>query len=341
MDKSAIDNVVTWALIIGVLVLTFIVIRPIALAILIGILFGYLFKPVENKLRKLFRNKNLSAIILIILIIFLLIFPIIYFAPTIVKQTFKVYNEIQDLDIRQTIINIIPSLKNDEILYQLNLHLSDFMDNIAVNIPNILFQIFACIFTFFFVVRDFDIFKDYLSSLLPFPQKFKTRLTKEFTSVTNAVLMGQVLIGIIQGAFMGIGFLVLGFDNVLILTLLSMVLGIIPIIGPWIVWLPVGIYTLVKGDITTSLILMAYGGIFVSNIDNLIRPYLVSKSSNLPVIITLIGTVGGLLAFGFIGLVLGPLILSYALIVVEAYKKGDRFNSIFIGDRNEAKNKTT
>jgi predicted PurR-regulated permease PerM len=135
-------------------------------------------------------------------------------------------------------------------------------------------------------------------------------------------MIGQVLIGIIQGLALGLGLLIIGLPNVLSLTFLTMVIGIIPVLGAWLVWFPVAIYMFLAGDVTSAIILILYGGLFVSNIDNFLRPYLLSKSSRLPISIGLIGTIGGLYFLGIAGLILGPLILAYALIIIEFYKEG-------------------
>lgn len=350
MDKSFINNLVTWSLIGIVLLLTFIILKPIGIAILVGMLLGYIFKPVERKIRKLVRNKTVSVLIMIILLLALIIIPIISFSPTIVKQLYDIYGELKRIDISSLITSIIPSLKGDEILYHLTVFFNNFIDklivqimnfvtNIITNIANVLLQIFVVFFTFFFVVRDYESFLKSISKLSPFKKDVESKLAKEFTSVTNAVLMGQALVGIIQGVLMGLGFLILGFNNVLLLTILSMIFGIIPIIGPWLVWIPVALFTFLEGNTTIALLLAGYGFIFISNIDNLIRPYLVSRSSNLPTAISLIGTVGGLLAFGVMGLIIGPLILAYALIVLEFYEKGSYTTITSRGEKNEVKNK--
>ena len=74
--------------------------------------------------------------------------------------------------------------------------------------------------------------------------------------------------------------------------------------------------------------MLLYGGLFVSTIDNLVRPYLLSKRSNLPIALSIIGTIGGFYSFGIAGLILGPLILAYCLIILEFYREG-RLDELF------------
>jgi predicted PurR-regulated permease PerM len=94
------------------------------------------------------------------------------------------------------------------------------------------------------------------------------------------------------------------------------------------VWLPVSIFLLSTGQIFQGVFLAIYGLLVVSTIDNLIRPYIISKRSNLSVPVSIIGIIGGIMFFGITGIVLGPLILAYALIIIDFYKNG-KLNELF------------
>ena len=103
----------------------------------------------------------------------------------------------------------------------------------------------------------------------------------------------------------------------------------IPVLGSWIVWMPVGLFLIFTGQTFDGIFLLLYGALFISTIDNLIRPYILSKQSNLPIALSVIGTIGGLYFFGIAGLILGPLVLAYVLIIIEFYQQGklkDLFN---------------
>ena len=203
------------------------------------------------------------------------------------------------------------------------------LKDILVNLPSLLFQFVVFLFTFYFATRDAEKFQTYISSLSPFSATTEKKFFKEFRGITNAIIFGQVLIGVIQGLALGAGLFFLGVPNVLILTLVAAMLSMIPVLGSWLVWLPVSVFLLVTDQTFAGVFLILYGGLFVSSIDNLLRPYILSKQSTLPVALSLIGTVGGLLFFGIVGLVLGPLIIAYALIIVELYRRG-KLKDLFI-----------
>ena len=183
-------------------------------------------------------------------------------------------------------------------------------------------------FTFFFATRDAEDLQKFFSDISPFGKRTEKRFNNEFRHITNAVVYGQILIGLIQAAVLGIGLYFLGIPNTLLLTFVAAIFCVIPVLGSWLVWLPVSLVLFATGDTSKAIFLLVYGAFIVASIDNLIRPYLLSKHSTLNVAVALIGTIGGLYAFGIVGLVLGPLILAYAMILFEFYREG-RLNEIF------------
>jgi predicted PurR-regulated permease PerM len=105
------------------------------------------------------------------------------------------------------------------------------------------------------------------------------------------------------------------------LTFLSIVAGVLPLIGSWIVWVPTVIVLLISGNTSQAVGLTIYGVLIVAWIDNILRPIIVSRRTSINPAIVLIGMIGGLFAFGFLGLILGPLILSYVILVTELYRQ--------------------
>ena len=335
-DHEDIKRGIAILLIVAILILTFFVLRPIIIAIIFGLLFAYIFSPVYRKIRKYTKRKNLSALILIISIATIIAIPIIYLVPTIVKQTFSVYVHLQNFNFSEFISEFIQgdaattiAKQLDNIIGQIFSTFLKQFTNILVNLPSLILQFAVFLFTFYFATRDGEELKKYLSTLSPFSETNEKKFLKELRGITNAIVFGQVFIGIIQGLAIGAGLFFLGVQNALILTFIACLVSIIPILGSWIVWFPVSIFLLATGQTFAAVFLFLYGAIFVATIDNILRPIILSKQSNLPVALSVIGTIGGLYFFGITGLVLGPLVLAYALIIIEFYREGklkDLFN---------------
>jgi predicted PurR-regulated permease PerM len=339
VDNQIVKRGFVAILVATVFVLAFLVLKPIIIPIVFGLLFAYMFDPIYKSINKKLKRKNLSAFLLIFGIILVLAIPIVYLAPTLVNQTFETYTSLQRVNFAEHLMNIFPSLLGAEVAGAVAANLNNIFGKIFtsflnqftalfVNLPNILLQFAVFLFTFFFAIRDSTELKEYVSNLSPFSKATEVKFLKEFRGITNAIVFGQVLIGILQGLALGFGLFILGVPKALVLTVIAMIVSVIPVLGSWIVWLPLGLILLITGSTFSGVFIMLYGALFVSTIDNLLRPYLLARSSNLPVALGVIGTIGGLYLFGIAGLVLGPLILAYGLIIIDFYKQG-KLNELF------------
>lgn len=336
--KNFINSVFSGLIILSILVLAFLVLKPFVIPIILGLLLAYLLYPVYKKLNKLIKKRGLSSFILIFILFIIILVPLIYITPLLAEESFNMYHGLQNLNVGSTLQGLFPKLVDAQLAYQINLSVTNVINklttsalnlfsNVLVNLPDLLIKFFIFLFVFFFTLKDYDKLKKFFMKLSPFSKNSEEKLTREFKGITNAVLLGQVLVGVIQGLLLGLGLFILGFDNILIWTFIAVIASIIPLVGPWLVWVPLAIFSFMEGNITAAIILTIYGAFFVSIIDNILRPYFLSKSSRLPIPVSLIGTLGGLYFMGIIGLIIGPLILAYALMFIEFYQEG-RLNEI-------------
>lgn len=335
-DYRDIKRGLVGVIIIGIFILAFLVLKPIIIPIIFGLLFAYIFSPLYKGINKKIKNKNAAALLLIFAIITLIAVPMYMLIPIMIRQTSEAYILIRGINIGEILNNLLSGgsastipINFDSIIYGISSTFSNQLSNFLKNFPSFLLQFAVFLFTFYFTIRDAEEIKSYISTLSPFSESTEKKFLKEFRGITNAIVFGQVLIGIVQGLAVGVGLFFLGVPNALILTFIASIVSMIPVLGSWIVWLPVSLFLIFTGQTFNGVFLLLYGALFVSTIDNLIRPYILSKQSNLPVALSVIGTIGGLYLFGIAGLVLGPLILAYVLIIIEFYQQGklkDLFN---------------
>jgi|TARA_B100002003_G_C14135381_1_gene545980 predicted PurR-regulated permease PerM len=334
-DDSIVKRGLVGAIIIGIFILAFFILKPIIIPIIFGILFAYIFNPIYKWLYSLMRRKNLAATILIMGIIFIITLPLVYFAPIIVREAVDTLILLQNFNLT----SLLSEYMNSEVAQGFSVNLENIFSQITVvfinqfkiiliNLPSFILKFAVFLFTFFFVIRDSDEIKKYVSSLSPFSKITEVKFLRELRGITNAIVFGQILVGLLQGIAVGAALFILGVPKAIILTILASLLSIIPILGSWLVWAPVSLYLLSIGQIFQGFFLLIYGAFFISSIDNIIRPYILSRQSNLPIALSIIGTIGGLYFFGIAGLILGPLILAYVLIIIEFYREG-RLNDLF------------
>ena len=332
---------ITITVILAILaVLSFLILKPILLSLIFGIILAVVFSPIYTFVFKYLKSKNLSAAITCGFLIILIITPFWLLTPIFVKQSFEVYRVSQQVDYITPLKTIFPSFFSSEqfsaemgsILHSFVTKLANSFVNslskLILNFPTILLQFFVVFFTFFFVIRDRESFVSYTKNVLPFSKDLKEKLFKSSKDITLSVVYGQIVIGTIQGVVVAIGFFVFGIKNAILLSLLVILAGLFPVIGTTIVWLPVVIYLLIAGN-TIPAVGIAFFGVVSNFVDNILRPILVSRLTRIHPLLILIGMIGGLFFFGILGFVLGPLILSYAFIMLEVYR-GKKIEGIFI-----------
>ncbi len=332
MEEEYLKRIIGVVILGSLLVLSFFIIKPLVLSIIFGILLAFIFSPVQNFINKYIKNKNVSAFLITFIFIATITIPIAFFLPVILKQVFTVYNSVKEMDLFSPLIKIFPSLAesdlvsseiNSVITAMASKTLSSFtgyLSDTLINLPILSLQVLVVFFVMFYVLRDGEYFSDYVRSLLPFSKDVEKRFFEQTNAITKSILYGQVIIGILQGIVAGIGYFAFGVPNALLLTLVTIGTAILPMIGPFIIWVPVFIYLLAAGNFVPAIGVLIFGSL-ASLIDNFIRPIFISRMTKLHSSIILIGMIGGLFIFGILGFLLGPLILAYLLIVLEIYRK--------------------
>jgi len=328
MNQDYFRKIATTVILILLIVLAIFLLRPLLLSIVAGIILAFIFAPIYKWSNKYIKSKNLLALLFSICLVLLIILPVIFLALPLLEQAIKIYLASEHVDIISLIGRLFPILTASEIpiiiqsLFDSSISrmLNSLTNFLSIdNLVNYSLKSFVVLFTFFFALRDKEQIILYVKRLLPFSKETEKKLFERSRGITSSVIYGQVVVGILQGIIAGIGFFIFGVPNALFFTLLASIAGILPILGTALVWVPIAIFLLVGGN-TFSAIGVVIIGLFASTIDNLIRPLIVSKKTKMHPAVVLIGMIGGLFLFGVLGLILGPLILAYLIIIVEIYK---------------------
>jgi len=331
MDETYFKKIVTTVILAVLILLAFLLIKPILLSVVLGIFLAFLFSPVYDWLDSKIKMKNLSVILISIFLILLIILPVWFLTPIMIDQSLKVYQATQQMDFVKPLKAIFPGLfASDAFSREVGSIIYSFVNNMANSIVNsfsklilnfvsFTLQLAVVFFTFYFVLRDKDRLILYIRSLLPFSKEVENKLFEQTRGITKSILYGQLIVGLIQGLIAGTGFFIFGVPNALFLTLAACLAAVFPIIGTPIIWVPVAIYSFV-GDNSLQGFGVVVFGLIASSIDNVLRPIIVSQRTSMPVSIILIGMIGGYFLFGILGFILGPLILAYLLILLELYR---------------------
>ncbi len=315
--------------VIILLILVFLLIRPIILPIITGLILAYIFYPLYKRINIYVKNKTLAASLVCAIIILVIILVLIFSIPLILKQVSGIFLYSQDIDMQKVVSAVFPAA-SEQFIFQTTISTEKFIENVitgvrkslidfAFDLPTIVLNLFIMSFVFFFSLRDSERLQAFARGISPLSEAKEKVVVNHFKDVTAAVIYGQIIVGIIQGLLAGLGFWIFGVKNALVLTVLAVFFSIIPFIGPGLVWVPVAIYLFTTSSgIAVGFLL--YNLLIVSVVDNILRSYLVSRKTKLSPAVVLIGMLGGIIPFGIIGLIIGPLLLAYLITLLEAYK---------------------
>jgi len=331
MERDVIKKVLGIGIFIGLAIVAFLILKPFITPILTALILSYYFHPLYRKANKRFKKPTLIALLICIVVALIMVALAVALMRHAVAQLIDFYAYIQTTDILAPIKVFFSKITPVESTSQLSVFfdqavekivssLFNFISKTLVNLPFLILQVFVMFFVMFYLIREGDSLYDYSKDILPFKKKIRQRFSVRFKEITRGFLYGMIAVGLVQGALAGVGFYIFGASQPFILMILAIFAAMIPFIGTWIVWLPVGTTMLIKGSTFAGIGLILYGAIVVGYIDNLIRPLIVGKMAKMSNAIVLLGILGGLRLFGLIGIIVGPLVLDYLIIFIEFYR---------------------
>jgi predicted PurR-regulated permease PerM len=177
---------------------------------------------------------------------------------------------------------------------------------------------FIMLYTLFFFLIDGPALMQRIKYLSPIKDEYEEQIIDKFVSITRATVKGTIIIGLIQGTIGGVTFAIFGVGSSIFWGTLMVILSIIPGIGSAIIWIPALIIKMVTGHIGQGIGILI-GGIIISVSDNILRPILVGKDTKMHELMILFSTLGGIVLFGIVGFILGPILAAVFVTVTEIY----------------------
>lgn len=337
-------------LVIAVSALFVAVCWPLIKPLLLGAMLTGLLRPLYRWLLRVTRGRKSLASVLTLLILFVLIVgPISAFLGVVIKQALNVSEQaipwLRDqfstgrsfnphawlAQQFPAVASFLPSeTQLVESLGSAAQSAGGFLvtsfSRMTASTANLLLNFFVMLYAMFFFLRDGDYILERILYYIPLHHEDEVRMLQRFTSVTRATVKGTLVIGALQGALAGIAFWAAGIDGAAFWGTIMAILSVIPGVGSALVWIPAVIYLFVTGQTLPATLLAAWCAGVVGTIDNVLRPVLVGKDAQMPDLLIMIGTLGGLFLFGAIGFIIGPIVCGLFLTVWEIY--GSTFKGI-------------
>lgn len=330
------------------LFLTWQVFRPFVIFMVAGVFVAVLSLPLDKlwerfagvqraaKERGAMRRNRVAAMLTILTLFLLLTVPLVLLGFALFDDAQTIQRAIQDgavdraLD--QMLQTVQPGMNETErnttvaqLTRDLEAQASGFLQGLVAQAPSFLGDVFVgvtvILFVVYYILTDGERLVDYLKRTAPLPPRQMEHLLREAHGGLRAVFVGQILTSAIQGALGGIGFLIVGLPGAVLWALVMAVLSLLPVVGAFLVWVPAVIFLVLEGHTWQPIFLAAWGIIVVSQVDNFVRPRLIGDRADIHPIWVLLGILGGVAAFGFVGLFLGPLLVGVTISLLNVWER--------------------
>lgn len=317
------------------------------IALLLAAIASGMFQPLYQRLLRLFRGRRpIASVATLIVAVCAVIGPAVLFCGMVTAEAVDlsrvvgpwVQHELGSAGELNRLFDRFPALAplapyRDEILPKVG-ELAGGIGSFAVGAladlaqqtATFFFLLFVMLYSMFFFLMDGKRTLDKILYYLPLPHEDESRMVARFLSVTRATLKGTLVIGLVQGMLGGLAFWAVGIQGAAFWATVMAVFSAVPGVGTALVWLPAVAYLAAVDRWPAAVGLLAWCAIVVAGFDSLFRPRLVGKDTKMPDLMIFLSTLGGVLFFGALGLVIGPIIAALFITVWELY--GEAFHGL-------------
>lgn len=298
-----------------------------------AVVLAYLTGPIYAFLLKYIKRQSLSALAVILFLVLLILVPAFLIIMAIQPQIMILFSP-ETLVTAQNLINAIQEFAATRLHIVLSIsdvfpRLVPVIQNIITSIaPKLIFSItgfllsaFLTFFLMYYLLINSAGVVAVLKHYFPLSTRNTDLLLDQMGSSTRSLILGHFLIALIQGTLGGIGFLIFGIPGALLWGSVMTVLSFIPLLGAFLVWFPAGVILVSTGNYFSGFGILAWGFLLVSTIDNILRPKLTSALGKIHPVTVLLGAFIGLNEWGFIGLVLGPLLITVLMLLICMFRE--------------------
>lgn len=313
----------------------YLIFKPFLIEIVISaVLVSFFYKPFLWLTKRFRGRKAPAALIMCIFVLLIVIIPITNLIIFSGKKSLTAYNEtvavinnagdtlktglfanvsnvnFEDETIKNFILNITEKLKD---------WIGKGATSIVKGTTNFFVSLVLIVLTMFFFFIDGEKMVNKIKHWSPLPNKYDAELFKKFKEVSYTAVISTFFTAMVQGFVGAIGFMIVGFPAFYVGILIA-IFSLVPYIGSMIIYVPIGIYLIIAGQVSKGIFILAWGAIIIGNIDNILRSYLLKGKAKVNPIFIFFSLMGGVLLFGFWGLVLGPLILALTATIFYIYE---------------------
>ncbi len=325
--KSEVNLYIKYAFILVLAFLSYLVLKPYLSVIILSLILAYMCFPIKRLLQKKIKNENLVAVLITGSVFLIILIPLLLLANALLQQAADVYTTTNLDDIKQLFsekLNIELSEKTQQYINNVTKTATSYIltkvSSFIFSIPNLIVSFFIMLCMLFFALRDGEKVLEKARQLLPLEDQYKKRFEKKLSSSIQSLFYGTMALAALESVVAIAGFYFLGIEAPVLWGFVIGLTAILPGIGATIVWMPMAIIAFLNGDTTNAILIILFGFLILSTfIDTIVRAKILGMRAEIHPLIIIVGVLGGLAAFGFIGMLIGPLILSLFELILEIY----------------------
>jgi predicted PurR-regulated permease PerM len=287
--------------------------------------------PIHTRMLRKVKNETLAALLSLVFVALVVVVPLASLSSLILREAVSVYTLINSGEqgtvigslttLEDTIQKVIPNFAIDtaKIVEQAASFVVTHFVGLFTATASTLFLFFIALIATFYFFRDGTYFTKYLIQLSPLRDSYDERILDRLALAVRSVAMGTILVAMVQGILTALGLSLFGFERAILWGCIAAVGALVPGVGTSIVFIPSVIFLVISGAHIAALLLGLWGVIAVGLIDNFLGPYVMSRGNKVHPFLILLSVLGGIAMFGPIGFILGPVILSLFLVLLEIY----------------------
>jgi predicted PurR-regulated permease PerM len=346
INKDLVSKTTLLCLVLAISSLFLLMIEQFLMAIFMAGLFSAMVGPLHHRLTaKLRGRETLASMLTVLAIVFLVLTPLALLITLIVAQAISVGQSvtpwvqgfIKEPTTLSTILVKVPYYeeilpyrdiivqKAGELVGTVSTFLIDSLSSFTKVTIDAIFSSVIMLYVMFYFLSMGNVLLEKILYFLPLDDGSEQKLLYRFTSVARATIKGTLIIGLLQGTLCGLAFAIAGIQGPVFWGSVMAVMSIIPAFGTAIIWLPALVILALTGDFFGVAVLAVICGGVAGNLDNLLRPRLVGKDTEMHDLFVLFGTLGGISMFGLLGIILGPIVAALFITVWEIY--GETFKN--------------
>lgn len=314
--------------------LVFSVIRPFLNMLVVSFILAIIFRPVFHAFNRKLKSHSLSAIATVGVILIIILVPLWLFGQLLFNELVDVYNSIRSgsfvIDQKQIIGSLPVQVRQfiESVSFDLNNLAARITSNafqtfsqVVSNIASFILSFFLVMFSTYYFLKDGHHIKEVFMDLSPINDTQENVLFSKIATAINGVVKGVFLMALIQGMIAMIGYFIFGVPNAFIWGLFTILAAFVPTVGTSLAIVPAILFLLITGHVGSAIGLTIWGGVAVGLIDNFLGPQVIGNTVKVHPLLVLLSVLGGVSFFGFIGFLLGPILMAVFVAMIDMYRK--------------------